>query len=117
MTKIFSIDPNDGKYFIDADRLYNPGISTFYQGTYRYTPVFPKYTIDAKRFDFLTCETFIKFYTMIPISKLFHNYLVEVHHEYRIGLESNKSFDAVVLNFNEYCNEMIKNINIKSLKK
>jgi hypothetical protein len=117
MSKIYSIDPNDGKYFLDVDRLYNPGISTFYQGAYKHTPIFPKYTIDATRFNYLTGKTTIKFYTMIPIKKLFNNYLVEVHHSYQIGMESNKLFDTVISNFNEFCEDMIKNIDIKKLIK
>ena len=117
MSKIYSINANNGKYFLDTDRLYSPGISTFHQGLFRHTPIFPKYTIDATRFDYLTGKTSIKFYTMIPIKKLFNDYLVEVHHSFEIGLESNNLFGNAISNFNEFCEDVIKNINIKELIK
>lgn len=111
---IFSIDPNTGNYFKSKEDI---SVDTLYQGIYNYTPVYPRYTFNTSgRFNYTHTNPEIKFYTMIPIKRLFVKYLVEVTHTFIINPYQEKSLEKCIEMFHEFCKENIKKLDIKNLK-
>ena len=113
--KVFSINPNSGKYFVDDNRHLFKG-STLYQGTYNYTPIFPLYTFSSSgRFNYLSQNNIIEFHTMLPVSRLLKKYLVEVRLRVNINLYDKDSLNKAISKFIEFCEESTNSINIDGL--
>lgn len=113
--KVFSIDPNSGEYF--EDKSYYADINSLaYQGTYNYTPIYPLYTFTTNsRYNYFNPESIIEFYTMLPIKKLFQNYLVEVRYRAIISPVVKDSLDIIIIKFKEFCEMNKIKLNIKNL--
>lgn len=115
--KVLSIDPNNGEYFLDKS-VYVSETNLLYQGHYNYTPVFPRYTFDSlDRFNYLNTNNEIKFYTMLPIKRFFCNYLVEIRFNYIIDTLDKDSLNKAIYEFNNFCTDNKKTININALLK
>lgn len=113
--KVFSINPNTGKYFEDNTRLCKMD-SLVYNGNYKATPVYPLYTLATNgRYDYTNPTPLIEFNTMLPIKKLFGNYFVEVSFRHTIDPLQKTSFEVALEAFRKFCQTKIKNIDIKNL--
>lgn len=113
--KVFSIDPNSNKYFEDKSEYVNIS-DNMYQGTYNYTPVYPRYTFTCNgRFNYMLDNNEIEFYTMLPIKRLLSNYLVEVRFRFIVPTRVENSLNIALNEFHKFCNMNKKELNIKSM--
>lgn len=113
--KVFSIDPHSGNYFED-NKEHLLSDAYMYQGTYNYTPVYPRYTfLNSCRFNYISNNNVIEFYTMLPVSRLFGKYLIEVRFRYIINVFDSCSLNRAIEEFNKFCEENKKTISIKGL--
>lgn len=104
-----------GAYFLDTDAYYVPSLN-YYQGKYKCTPIYPYYTISAQRSDYHEPQT-VKFFTMLPITRSFQNYLVEYNEVIELGLDLDNNLSRIEKIFLEKCEYNIKHINPKKLIK
>jgi hypothetical protein len=114
--KVISIDPNTKKYFEDTSSNIDI-TNNVYAGIYKLTPVFPLYTFNnTRRFDYTAEEDdVIKFYTMLPIKRLFCDYFVEVEFTYSISIFKEEDLNVAIEEFNKFCKMNIRNLNVKAL--
>lgn len=112
--KVYSINPNTNKYFIDnSEVVLSNGL---YQGTYRWTPIYPLYTFSTNsRYDYNNTQPEIEITTMLPINSLFNNYLVEVKFIYRIEVFNTNSINDVITKFTYDCEIQKNKIDINNL--
>lgn len=113
--KVFSINPNSNKYFEDnCDHVTNT--STMHQGVYNYTPIYPLYTFSTSgRFNYEYDSPVIEFYTMLPIKRLFGNFLVEIRFRFIISAREENSLNNAIDEFNKFCEMNKKSLNVKTL--
>ena len=112
--KAISIDPNSGKYFLDRSDINFS--DTMYQGTYNYTPVYPRYTFcNSGRFNYMNPQNDIEFITMLPIKRLLNNYFVEVRFRFMIDSREEKSLNIAIEEFIKFCEMNKKKLNVNAL--
>lgn len=113
--KVFSLNHNTGKYFIDSSELASLSAPT-YIGNYSNTPIYPLYTFSCSgRFDYTHTNPVIVFHTMIPIQKFFCDYLVEVEFKYQITVYEKDSLLHAIDEFNRFCEKNQKYIDVRKL--
>lgn len=113
--KVFSINPNSGKYFEDDNRHLFKGCN-MYQGAYNYTPIFPLYTFSTSgRFNYISQRNTIEFYTMLPVNRIFKKCLVEIHFRFILSPFDKDSLSTAISKFIEFCEESKNTINIGGL--
>jgi hypothetical protein len=113
--KVFSINPNTGKYFEDnSDYVYMD--NNMYQGIYSCTPVYPLYTFSNNgRFNYTNPKPEIEFNTMLPIKRLFGNCFVEIKLRVMINVHEKDFIINAINEFNRFCEMNKKEINVKAL--
>lgn len=113
--RVLSINPNNNEYFRDDNEYINSS-KLMYQGTYKLTPIYPLYTFDSSnRCDYLHLYNEIRFYTMLPIKKLFRHYLVEVSFSFFVDPCTEDSLSKIIDEFNKKCEWTKHNLNVKAL--
>ena len=112
--KAISIDPNNGKYFVDRSDINFS--DTMYQGTYNYTPVYPRYTFyNSGRFNYTNHQNYIEFITMLPIKRLLNNYFVEVRFRFIINSREERSLNIAIEEFIKFCEMNKEKLNVNAL--
>lgn len=115
--KVYSLDSNTGKYFEDENRLVGKH-SSIYQGCFHTTPIYPLYTFSTNgRYDYANHIPEIEFCAMIPVKRLFGNYLIEVRFRFTISVHDKEFWNHATTAFNEFCEMRIRDINVKTLPK
>lgn len=113
--KVYSINPNSKEYFEDVSDHMCVSY-TMYQGMYNYTPVFPRYTFSVSgRFNYTDHHPEIEFCSMLPVKRLFGNYLVEVRYRFILSAYNENSLNEAIIAFNRFCKDCQKTINISKI--
>jgi hypothetical protein len=106
--KVFSIDPNTGKYFHDIETYE---FNRVYIGKYACTPKYPLYTFDATSSRSMKQTPKIRIYTMIPV----RNSWVEVVFESMLDPLEEHNLRNIFSKFIFFCEENIKNLDLSKL--
>ncbi len=113
--KVYSINPNSRKYFSDNNEYVN-FVDTMYQGTYNYTPVYPRYTFTCTgRFNYMFPQPEIEFTTMLPIKKSYGKFFVETRFRMFINPMESDSLPLIIKEFEKHCEYNIKHISVRTL--
>lgn len=104
--KVFTINPNTGKYFEDKESNNN----VLYEGIYKVLLIFPLYTFTST-IDIRNNTQKMIFSTLVEIN----NYLVEVNCEYYHNLFQLFDFNKVYNVFLTHCKNTKHFFNIKNL--
>jgi len=115
--KVLSIDPNDGKYFLDKSDYVTQN-DKMYHGNYGSIPIYPRYTFVAMRYDvFLNPNPLIIFHTMLPIKHFLSIYIVQIELRITVNPREEDTLENAIHSFKNTCEKMKKTINLRRIKK
>lgn len=115
---VLAINPNTGNYFKDAAWEFVTLNDILYRGTYKTTPIYPRYTFQTNgRYDSVNVLPTIEFITMLPITRTSEQYLVEYRGKFYLNIENPEALKNAITWFTKDCENNIKNLNVNHLIK
>ena len=116
--KIYSINPNNGKYFEDKtpkSKIYYDSM-LIHNGIYHSTPIYPLFTFSVNgRYDYNNTKCTVYFYTMLHIKRFWNEYLVEVRFSWELNVYQEDALDDAIIEFHKFCFKNIRHLNMKTI--